>query len=170
MLFYYVTINEIPRELSRENIISSTWKDHPFCCYIINCAICNRKKFSEWSGISLVFIWLFSCSKIFPSIGEKFRILAWPKNMLCLFSFSLEFPKITNLLMTIGMINRKCSLMVVPCFNLALLAFVFTVIFWRPSNKLPSLYLPGAGWSGQNVWYGIWTSGRSNLPLFSLYS
>ena len=49
--------------------------------------------------------------------------------MLCLFTFSLEFSEITNLLITIEMINRKCSLMGVPCFNLALLAFVFTVIF-----------------------------------------
>ena len=31
--------------------------------------------------------------------------------------------------MTIEMINSKCSLMGVPCFNLALLVFVFTVIF-----------------------------------------
>jgi len=42
----------------------------------------------------------FSCSKIFPSIGEKFRIFALPKNVPYLFTFSLEFPKITILLMT----------------------------------------------------------------------
>ena len=45
------------------------------------------------------------------SLGDKFRTFARPKNMLCLYTFSLEFSKITNLLMTIEMINRKCSLM-----------------------------------------------------------
>lgn len=47
-------------------IISSTWKDHPFCCYIINCAFCNRKKFSE---MVLNFIGVYMIILMFKNIS-----------------------------------------------------------------------------------------------------
>ena len=63
IIIYYINTNEIPGELSCENMISShvkitcyfhMWKYH--CCYgyIINCAFCRIKLF-QWNG--LVFHW-----------------------------------------------------------------------------------------------------------------
>ena len=60
---YYLNTNEIPGELSRENMISShvkitcylhMWKDHRCDGYIINRAF-HRKKLFRWNG--LVFHW-----------------------------------------------------------------------------------------------------------------
>ena len=61
--FYYINTNEIPGDLSRENMISShvkitcylhLWKDHRYFGYIINRAF-HTKKLLKWNG--LVFHW-----------------------------------------------------------------------------------------------------------------
>ena len=61
--FYYINTNEIPGDLSRENMISShvkitcylhLWKDHRCYGYIINGAF-HTKKLLKWN--SLVFHW-----------------------------------------------------------------------------------------------------------------
>ena len=66
---YYINTNEIPGELSRENMISShlkitcyfhMWKYHRCYGYIINRAF-RRKKPFHWNG--LVFHWCFQHSK-----------------------------------------------------------------------------------------------------------
>ena len=105
--FYYINTNEIPGELSRENLISShvkitcylhMWKYH--CCYgyIINRAF-HTKKLSKWNG--LVFHWclynknnvskkyftrsLRSLVKYFSTLEENFRMSARPCNILYVF-------------------------------------------------------------------------------------
>ena len=57
-ILYYINTNEIPGELSRENLISSHVKISHLCYgYIINRAFHTKKLFKvKWFGISLVFI------------------------------------------------------------------------------------------------------------------
>ena len=98
--------NEIPGELSCENLVSShvkitcylqVWKSH--CCYgyVINHTF-HTKKLLKWNGLVVhwclykyVVVWVlkkyFTCSlhslvKYFSTLKEKFRISMWPCNVL----------------------------------------------------------------------------------------
>ena len=80
-----INANEIPRELSRENLIFSlvkttcylhTWEYHLYYCYIINPAFDN-KKLLKWNG--LVFHWcLYNKINITWPLGDtKFLFSCW---------------------------------------------------------------------------------------------
>ena len=66
--FYYINTNEIPGELSCENMTSShgkitcyfhMWKDHLCYDYIINCTFCSKKLF-KWNGLAFTGIYIIN--------------------------------------------------------------------------------------------------------------
>ena len=105
-MYYYINTNEIPSELSHENLISShvkitcylhMWKYHHCYDFIINRTFQTKKLFKQ-NG--LAFHWcLFirvekyftsECServKYFSALKEKFHISARPCNILYFYFF-----------------------------------------------------------------------------------
>ena len=115
-LNYYINTNEIPGELSRENLISShvkitcylhMWKYRLCYGYIINRAFHTKKLLSEmvWYliGVYIINKTLHgrlkrrSLVKYFSILEEKFRISARPCNILYLFKSYLNNLRKTKL-------------------------------------------------------------------------
>ena len=89
IFYYYINTNEIPSELSRENLISShvkitcylhVWKYHRCYGYIINRAF-HTQKLLKWNG--LVFHWC---------LYNKYNI-TWPISLLVMKKYLIAFTR-----------------------------------------------------------------------------
>ena len=89
---YYINTNEIPGELSRENMLSSHVKISPLLWLHNKSRLSHQKTIKvKWFGVSFVLKKYFTrllCSlvKYFSTLEEKFRISARPCNTLYLVS------------------------------------------------------------------------------------